>query len=140
MLCRVHNQYEAERTFGAEFMRHKRTAATEARAEAKKRAARVRQEELVAARARAAVAEQEHVLEVVPCLRQLGFSARESRDAAALCTDMREASLEERVRVALSCFHVKGTRKVRPGDGLKPASSIASSGAIGVSPRSLAAG
>jgi hypothetical protein len=32
LLCRAHNQYEAERTFGAEFMRHRRLAATEARA------------------------------------------------------------------------------------------------------------
>jgi hypothetical protein len=31
VLCRAHNQLEAERTFGAEFMRHKRTAAAEAR-------------------------------------------------------------------------------------------------------------
>src|SRR5262245_10927068 len=29
--CWAHNQYEAERTFGSEFMRHKRTAAKEAR-------------------------------------------------------------------------------------------------------------
>jgi len=28
--CRAHNQYQAERTFGADFMRHKRIAATEA--------------------------------------------------------------------------------------------------------------
>jgi len=27
LLCRAHNQYEAERAFGAEFMRHKREAA-----------------------------------------------------------------------------------------------------------------
>ena len=27
LLCRAHNQYEAERTFGAEFMRHKRETA-----------------------------------------------------------------------------------------------------------------
>jgi 5-methylcytosine-specific restriction endonuclease McrA len=27
LLCRAHNQYEAERTFGTEFMRHKRLAA-----------------------------------------------------------------------------------------------------------------
>jgi hypothetical protein len=33
--CRAHNQYEAERTFGAEFMRHKRISALEARAVAK---------------------------------------------------------------------------------------------------------
>lgn len=32
LLCRAHNQYEAERTFGAEFMRHKRAVAVEARA------------------------------------------------------------------------------------------------------------
>jgi 5-methylcytosine-specific restriction endonuclease McrA len=31
LLCRAHNQYTAERTFGAEFMRHKRIAAAEAR-------------------------------------------------------------------------------------------------------------
>src|SRR5262245_60907118 len=33
--CWAHNQYTAERTFGAEFMRHKRIAATEARDAAK---------------------------------------------------------------------------------------------------------
>ena len=32
--CRAHNQYEAERTFGVEFMRQKRAVATEARAAA----------------------------------------------------------------------------------------------------------
>jgi 5-methylcytosine-specific restriction endonuclease McrA len=32
--CRAHNQYEAERTFGVEFMRHKRVAAAAARAAA----------------------------------------------------------------------------------------------------------
>jgi hypothetical protein len=35
--CHAHNQYTAERTFGAEFMRHKRIAAAEAR-ESKARA------------------------------------------------------------------------------------------------------
>jgi len=29
--CRAHNQYEAERTFGAEFMAHKRHAEAEVR-------------------------------------------------------------------------------------------------------------
>jgi 5-methylcytosine-specific restriction endonuclease McrA len=37
LLCHAHNQLEAERTFGAEFMRHKRIAAAEAR-ESKARA------------------------------------------------------------------------------------------------------
>ena len=36
--CRAHNQYAAECTFGTEFMRHKRIAAAEARADAKARA------------------------------------------------------------------------------------------------------
>ena len=36
--CRAHNQYTAELTFGAEFMRHKRIAAAERRANAKARA------------------------------------------------------------------------------------------------------
>jgi hypothetical protein len=38
--CRAHNQYQAERTYGAEFMRHKRVAAAEGRAAAKARAAK----------------------------------------------------------------------------------------------------
>ena len=116
LLCRAHNGYEAERTFGAEFMRHKRLAAAEARAEAKAKAKRAHEQEAAAARAQAA-AEQAHELEVVPLLRSLGFNARESRDAAALCRDMRDASLEERVRVALSYFHVRGARKV-PADAI----------------------
>ena len=87
-------------------MRHKRIAAAEARAVAKERAE--------TARAQAAVAEQAHAQEVIPYLRQLGFNARESREAAALCGDMRGTSLEERVRVALSYFHVRGSRVVQP--------------------------
>jgi hypothetical protein len=35
LLCHAHNQHQAERTFGAEFMRHKRIAAAEDRAAAK---------------------------------------------------------------------------------------------------------
>ena len=40
--CRAHNQYGAECTFGAEFMRHKRIVANEARAAAQRRAGRSR--------------------------------------------------------------------------------------------------
>jgi hypothetical protein len=36
LLCRAHNQFKAERTFGAEFMRHKRAEARGARAEARR--------------------------------------------------------------------------------------------------------
>jgi len=78
--CRSHNQYGAERTFGSGFMSHKRQQAREA-----------------AERARAAA-------EVIPWLRQLGFRADEARRAAAACENLAEAPLEQRVRVALSCF------------------------------------
>ena len=40
--------------------------------------------------------------DVIPWLRQLGFRADEARRAAARCEAMPEASLEERVRLALS--------------------------------------
>jgi 5-methylcytosine-specific restriction endonuclease McrA len=78
--CRPHNQYGAERTFGTGFMSQKRQQAREA-----------------AERARAAA-------EVIPWLRQLGFRADEARRAAARCEPIPNAPLEQRVRVALSCF------------------------------------
>ncbi|MBI5709216.1 MAG: hypothetical protein HZC42_02785 [Candidatus Eisenbacteria bacterium] len=96
--CRAHNQYAAECTFGAAFMSHKRAAAREeaaARACAEEVRTRAAAE---AARARAAAAE------VIPWLRGLGFRADEARRAAARCESVPDASLEERVRVALSCF------------------------------------
>ena len=42
--------------------------------------------------------------EVIPWLRRLGFRADEARRAAAACESLPGAPLEERVRVALSCF------------------------------------
>ena len=51
--------------------------------------------------------------DVVPWLRALGFSAAEARRAAALCADIPDASLEERVRRALTLFHVRGTKVIR---------------------------
>jgi hypothetical protein len=51
--------------------------------------------------------------DVLPWLRALGFSAAEARRAAALCADIPDASLEERVRRALTLFHVRGTKVIR---------------------------
>ena len=87
--CRAHNQHAAECTFGEEFMRRKRWLSKG------QTAARRPQME-----AQAAAAE-----EVISPLRMLGFRADEARRAAALCEDMPEASLEDRVRRALSYFH-----------------------------------
>jgi 5-methylcytosine-specific restriction endonuclease McrA len=97
--CRAHNQYAAERAFGAGFMREKR--------EASQRAAAQRQE---AARAAAD--------EVIAPLRSLGFSAAEARSAAALCEAIPDAPLEHRVRRALTYFRLpRGSVTVRPGAG-----------------------
>jgi Holliday junction resolvasome RuvABC DNA-binding subunit len=77
-------------------MRDKREAAQRA-AEAR------RQEQEARARARRAAEE------VIAPLRVLGFRAEEARHAAALCMTIPEASLEERVRRALSYFHPQRT-------------------------------
>jgi 5-methylcytosine-specific restriction endonuclease McrA len=98
--CRAHNQYEAERAFGAEFMSRKREAA--------RRAARTRR---LADQASRNAAE-----EVMAPLRRLGFSAEEARRAAALCETIPEASLEQRVRRALRYFQPR-CRVPAPCDG-----------------------
>jgi hypothetical protein len=161
--CRAHNQYQAECTFGTEFMRQQRRAAQATRTAGRARAAearavvparvhavakaathagadatvaaaaaqagarepagaaqQARAPEQVAtpvqarARDQAATAEWTQERDVVPWLRALGFNAAEARRAAALCEAIPDASLEERVRRALTCFHVRGTRVVQP--------------------------
>jgi 5-methylcytosine-specific restriction endonuclease McrA len=67
LLCRAHNQYEAERTFGAEFIRRKK----ETRRAEKKALS--------------------HVEEVIPLLRSLRFRADEANQAAALCENVPDA-------------------------------------------------
>ena len=85
--CRAHNQYGAECTFGAGFMRQKREEAREAQ-----RVAHVR----AAAEARAAAEE------MITPLRLLGFTVDEARRAAAQCESVPEVSLEQRLRNALA--------------------------------------
>jgi len=87
--CRAHNQYEAERIFGAQFMRGKREAA------------RGRGRERAAPRPRAALGDGSPEELIVP-LRNLGFSAGEARRAARACREISRASLEIRLRRALS--------------------------------------
>jgi hypothetical protein len=82
--CRAHNQYAAERAYGAEFMRQRRETARAERA--------------------AAIAERAKELDVIPWLRELGFKLEEARRAAELCEDMPDAPLEQRVKRALSYF------------------------------------
>ena len=95
LLCRAHNQYAAECTFGGEFMRRKRDAARRAKEDR-----RAQQAAQAAARARV----KERAEEVIPWLRRLGIRASEARQAAELCERIPDAPIEERVRAALSCF------------------------------------
>ena len=81
--CRAHNQYTAEQTFGAGFMKQKREEAR-ARTKAKAAADRARHDE------------------VIPWLRSLGFKPEEAKRGASMCEGMANASLEERVQCALS--------------------------------------
>jgi 5-methylcytosine-specific restriction endonuclease McrA len=87
--CRAHNQYEAERAFGAGFMNRKRHEARCAAAEARGRGAA---KEQVAG---------EQVQDVLDGLRNLGCRADEARRAAAVTATLNDATLEERMRAAL---------------------------------------
>ena len=91
--CRAHNQYEAERAFGAEFMDAKRSEARRAAAEARARAAAAESS------ARAAAKEQDR--DVMAGLRELGFRAGEARRAAEFSEALQDTTLEERIRAAL---------------------------------------
>jgi len=118
--CRAHNQYGAECTFGGEFMREKREAARR-KAEARRRDTAERAATASARAAdearRKAAEEQSRATtraaaeEVIPWLRALGFSAEEARRAAERCETVPDASLEQRVRLALTCF---GPRTISP--------------------------
>jgi 5-methylcytosine-specific restriction endonuclease McrA len=130
--CRAHNQYTADCTFGAGFMREKRE---EARRQtlARKQALTQKQEQAQALGcARVQTREQEcardrevqakpraqaaatAAADVIPVLRELRFSAEEARRGAALCADMPDAPLEERVRVALRGLAPNCVRRPAP--------------------------
>jgi 5-methylcytosine-specific restriction endonuclease McrA len=93
--CRAHNQYEAKRVFGSQFMKRKRLGAAEAKARAlaEERAAK----ELVAKEQ----TKRDQVKDVFAGLRSLGCRIDEARRAAAFTESLGDASLEERMRTAL---------------------------------------
>jgi 5-methylcytosine-specific restriction endonuclease McrA len=79
--CRAHNQFEAERTFGADFMEHRREQAKNA---ATRKAA------------------EEVGRDVLMALRNLGYRAGEARRAIEHGAELPDASLEARLRDALA--------------------------------------
>ncbi|HSQ60877.1 MAG TPA: HNH endonuclease [Acidobacteriota bacterium] len=92
--CRTHNQYEAERVFGAGFMSERRREARLARAKARDR---------IRTDSRRRSREESQVREIQNCLRNLGCRADEARRAAEHAVGVlgKGAGLEERVRAAL---------------------------------------
>ena len=99
LLCRAHNQYLAECTYGPGFMEAKRLAASEARATVTATAA-----------AATAAAEDPDRRDVISGLRNLGYRAREAEEAASVCADMPGATPEQKFRAALQYFRA-GTKR-----------------------------
>lgn len=86
LLCRAHNQHQAERMYGSEFMKAKR-------------------EEV------ASVAARKRIEEVIPWLRALGCRLDEARRAAEHSESIPGAPLEDRVRLAVSRLRPRGCRR-----------------------------
>jgi hypothetical protein len=98
--CRAHNQFAAERVFGAGFMRAKRERASRERAE-REQAKRETAKRERATHGAASAAPAEPPADVVPWLRRLGFSLPEARRAAERGAHLADATLEARVKAAL---------------------------------------
>ncbi len=99
--CRTHNQLEAERAFGASFMRNKRESARLAANKAHEGATRVGRDDRQ---------------DLLAGLRRLGFRADEARRAAEHTRSIRSAALEDRFRAALQFLgsgrsHGNGARR-----------------------------
>jgi 5-methylcytosine-specific restriction endonuclease McrA len=87
--CRAHNQHEAERMFGAGFMRQKRDDSRLATAQRREAHERSR--------------------DVLAGLRSLGCRAHEARRAAEFSETLHGATLEDRMRAALSFLGRRST-------------------------------
>jgi len=100
LLCRTHNQYEAQRMFGAGFMSGKRHRAR-----------------LAAAEARARASAKEQTQDVVAGLRSLGCRADQARRAAEFSETLHGASLEERMRASLKFLCGRSVPGPAPPEG-----------------------
>jgi 5-methylcytosine-specific restriction endonuclease McrA len=132
--CRAHNQYEAERAFGGEFMARKRREARQVVAEARARTAertaaeaRTRDAEQAAAAAvaaqaaaRARATAKEQARDVLAGLRSLGCRADEARRAAECSEILQGATFEEQMRAALKFLGNKSIQRRAPAEALHP--------------------
>ncbi len=115
--CRAHNQYEAERMFGAEFMRHKRPEGRLEAAETKQRSA-LAGEPTAPTRARAGTHEErEEYEDLTAGLRSLGCRGERARRAVEFSQSLQGATLEERLRAALQFIGRGAVRGGAPSTG-----------------------
>lgn len=103
LLCRAHNQLEAERVYGAGFMGERREAARRATAARREAAMREQAAGREAERYREA-AEPDPDTSVIPWLRELGLRADHAKRAAMAVEGMADAPIEERVKAALAAY------------------------------------
>ena len=87
--CRTHNQLEAERVFGTEFMARKREEARRAAENAR-------------AQADADCTTKDQIRDVIAGLRNLGLRSSDAKRAAESTLTMNGPTLEDRMRAALS--------------------------------------
>jgi hypothetical protein len=100
--CRTHNQLEAERAFGVEFMAGKREASRIAAMEAKARAKAAKaRADANDAQAGADPALDEQILDVAAGLRTLGLRSRDAQRVAESTRSLPVRTLEDRMREAL---------------------------------------
>ncbi len=143
--CRAHNQHEAERAFGKEYMArrrhgarlataeartlaHAREARTRAETRAETREARTRATERVTALATARAtplaperaAAQDQVQDVLAGLRGLGCRADEARRAVECSDAPQDATLEERMRAALKSLSRRPIQRRAPAEAFHP--------------------
>ena len=100
--CRTHNQHEAERVFGTEFMARKREEARVAAERRRAEKARTEEERKEAAAKDAELEDQ--VQDVLSALRGLGIKGDQARRAAEQARKLESATLVDRIRAALQ-FH-----------------------------------
>jgi 5-methylcytosine-specific restriction endonuclease McrA len=104
--CRPHNQLEAERMFGAGFMKERREQAR--RAQTVHPAGTSEPPQPSSPRVECTMTPSDEAVEkkldLISGLRGLGYRADQARQAAGVCDDMPDASLEDLFRTALSRF------------------------------------
>jgi hypothetical protein len=104
--CNAHNQYEAERMFGMEFMERKREEARLGKeaSRAQKAEAAQREREKAEAKSAASAEAEEQIQDVLSALRGLGIKGDQAKRAAYHARGLENATLAARIRAALE-FH-----------------------------------